>query len=110
MSSAIPISSLDGSQVGTANQTRRFGKTEDTVGMIWNMLANFPSCWVLDADGKPASWILTYESCAMGMLYTLPEHRGEGYAKVPFSTMASTHSGLASTLLRRGERGLLQAF
>ncbi len=56
--------------------------------MIRNMLAHLPSCCVLDAEGKPVSWILTYASCAMGMLYTLPEHRGKGYAKVLVSTMA----------------------
>lgn len=56
--------------------------------MIRNMIANFPSCCVLDAEGKPVSWILTYASLAMGMLYTLPEHRGKGYAKAVISTMA----------------------
>lgn len=56
--------------------------------MIRNMLAHFPSHCVLDAEGKPVSWILTYTSCAMGMLYTLPEHRGKGYAKVLVSAMA----------------------
>lgn len=70
------------------NQTWKFGKNEDAVTMIWNMLANFPSCCVLDAEGKPASWILTYASCMMGILYTLPEHRGKGYAKVLISAMA----------------------
>lgn len=56
--------------------------------MMRNMLANFPSCCVLDADAKPVSWILTYATCAMGILYTLPEHRGKGYAKVLVSAMA----------------------
>lgn len=56
--------------------------------MIHNMIANFPSCCVLGAERKPVSWILTYQSCAMGMLYTLPEHRGKGYAKVLISAMA----------------------
>lgn len=56
--------------------------------MIRNMIANFPSCCVLDSEGTPVSWMLTYASCAMGMLYTLPEHRGKGYAKVVICSMA----------------------
>lgn len=56
--------------------------------MIRNMVTNFPSCCVLDLEGKPVSWILTYASCALGMLYTLPEHRGKGYAKVLINSMA----------------------
>ena len=56
--------------------------------MIRNMLASYPSCCVLDADAKPVAWILTYMSCAMGMLYTLPEHRRKGYAKILISAMA----------------------
>lgn len=58
------------------------------------MISNFPSYCVLDADGRPVSWILTYDSCAMGMLYTLPEHRGKGYAKVLISSMAKRHQAL----------------
>ncbi|XP_059215558.1 glycine N-acyltransferase-like [Centropristis striata] len=86
-SSGISLSSLDESHVGFVNQTWKFGDNA-AVRMIRNMLANFPSCCVLDAEGKPVSWILTYASCAMGMLHTLPEHRGKGYAKVLVSTMA----------------------
>lgn len=66
----------------------KFGQEKDSVRMIRNMVANFPSCCVLDADGQPVSWILTYTSCAMGLLYTVPEHRGKGYAKVLVSSMA----------------------
>lgn len=56
--------------------------------MIRNMIVNFPSFCVLDEQGQPVSWILTYASCAMGMLYTLPEHRGKGYAKMVSIAMA----------------------
>nr|XP_046258032.1 glycine N-acyltransferase-like protein 3 [Scatophagus argus] len=87
-SSGISLSSLDESHVGMVNQTWKFSKNMEAVRMIRNMLANFPSCCVLDTEAKPVSWILTYSSCAMGMLYTLPEHRGKGYAKVLVSTMA----------------------
>ncbi|KAM9344809.1 glycine N-acyltransferase-like [Symphorus nematophorus] len=87
-SSGISLSSLDESHVGLVNQAWKFAKNDEAVRMIRNMLANFPSCCVLDAEAKPVSWILTYSSGAMGMLYTLPEHRGKGYAKVVVSAMA----------------------
>ncbi|XP_040906421.1 glycine N-acyltransferase-like protein 3 isoform X2 [Toxotes jaculatrix] len=87
-SSGISLSSLDESHIGLVNQTWKFGKDEMALRMIRNMTVHFPSCCVLDAERKPVSWILTYASCAMGMLYTLPEHRGKGYAKVLVSTLA----------------------
>ncbi|XP_028279359.1 glycine N-acyltransferase-like [Parambassis ranga] len=87
-SSGISLSSLDESHVDLVNQMWKFGKDQVAVRMIQNMIINFPSCCVLDAEGQPVSWILTYASCAMGMLYTQPEHRGKGYAKVLVSTMA----------------------
>ncbi|XP_028279356.1 glycine N-acyltransferase-like [Parambassis ranga] len=87
-SSGISLSSLDESHIGLVNQMWKFGKDQVAVRMIQNMIINFPSCCVLDAEGQPVSWILTYASCAMGMLYTQPEHRGKGYAKVLVSTMA----------------------
>ncbi|XP_047207543.1 glycine N-acyltransferase isoform X2 [Girardinichthys multiradiatus] len=91
--SGICLNSLDESHLDLVNQTWTFGKNQGAAGMIRNMVLNFPSCCVLDADGRPVSWILTYVSCALGMLYTLPEHRGKGYAKVLISSMAKRLSG-----------------
>ncbi|XP_008281706.1 glycine N-acyltransferase [Stegastes partitus] len=93
-SSRISLSSLDESHIGLVNDTWKFGKYEGAVGMIRSMISKFPSCCVLGADGRPVSWILTYDSCAMGMLYTVPEHRGKGYAKVLISSMAKRHHAL----------------
>lgn len=76
------------------NQTWKFGKDDVAVGLIRNMIANFPSCCVLDAEGKPVSWILTYPYCAIGMLYTLPEHRRKGYAKILVSSLAKRNHAL----------------
>ncbi|XP_030297605.1 glycine N-acyltransferase [Sparus aurata] len=87
-SSGISLSSLDESHIGVVNQTWKFAESDGSVRMIRNMLASYPSCCVLDADAKPVAWILTYMSCAMGMLYTLPEHRQKGYAKILISAMA----------------------
>ncbi|XP_041646274.1 glycine N-acyltransferase-like [Cheilinus undulatus] len=87
-SSRISLSSLNESHISLVNQTWKFGESEISISMIRNMVTNFPSCCVLDAKGKPVAWILVYGSCAMGMLYTLPEHRGKGYAKVLICSMA----------------------
>lgn len=93
-SSGISVSSLDESHIGLVCQTWKFGRNEGALRMIQNMVANFPSCCVLDADGKPVSWILTYTSCAIGMLYTQPEHRGKGYAKVVVNSIARRNHAL----------------
>ncbi|KAF7657389.1 hypothetical protein LDENG_00028140 [Lucifuga dentata] len=87
-STGISLSSLDESHIGLVNQMWKFGKEEESVRMIQNMITNFPSCCILDLNKQPVAWILTYASCAMGMLYTLPEHRGKGFAKLLVSVMA----------------------
>ncbi|XP_029376424.1 glycine N-acyltransferase-like protein 3 [Echeneis naucrates] len=87
-SSGISLGSLDESHLDLLNQTWKFGKGGAAKNMIRNMIVNFPSCCVLDADRKPVSWILTYSRCGMGMLHTLPEHRLKGYAKVVTITLA----------------------
>ena len=89
ISSKVSVGSLDESHTALVNKTWSFGQGEDSVRMIQEMLINFPSCCVLDEETQqPVAWILTYTSCAMGMLYTLPGHRGKGYAKVLISSMA----------------------
>ncbi|PWA25852.1 hypothetical protein CCH79_00001483, partial [Gambusia affinis] len=92
-SSGICLSSLDESHIDLVNQTWKFGNNEGAARMIHDMVTNFPSCCILDPEGKPVSWILTYMCCALGMLYTLPEHRGKGYAKALISSMAKKFCG-----------------
>ncbi|XP_041646271.1 glycine N-acyltransferase-like protein 3 isoform X2 [Cheilinus undulatus] len=87
-SSRITLSSLDESHISLVNQTWTLGKSDESLHMIRSMVTNFPSCCVLDAEGKPVAWILVYSICAMGMLHTLPEHREKGYAKVLICSMA----------------------
>lgn len=70
------------------NKTWKFGGNEQGYRNIQNLISNFPTCCVMDSQGQPVAWILAYDYCAMGILYTLPEHRGRGYAKVLVSTMA----------------------
>ncbi|XP_014193591.1 glycine N-acyltransferase-like protein 3 [Haplochromis burtoni] len=82
------ISSLNLSHVDLVNKTWKFGGDEKGYRTIENLISNFPSCCITDSQGQPVSWILVYDYCALGMLYTLPEHRGKGYAKIVISTLA----------------------
>lgn len=77
----LRVSSLNESHSALVNSTWKFAMGECSEQFIRNMILHFPSSCVLDSEGRPVSWILTYASCAMGMLYTLPEHRQKGYAK-----------------------------
>lgn len=85
---ASRVSSLDLSHVDVVNKTWKFGGDEKGYNNIKNLITNFPSCCITDEQGQPVSWVLLYDYCAMGFLYTMPEHRGKGHAKVLISTMA----------------------
>lgn len=82
------ISSLKLSHVDLVNNTWKFGGNEKGYNHVKYLISNFPSRCITDEQGQPVSWVLLYDYCAMGLLYTLPEHRGKGYAKVLVSTMA----------------------
>ncbi|XP_042562535.1 glycine N-acyltransferase-like protein 3, partial [Clupea harengus] len=87
-SSTVAISSLDESHISLVNKTWKFGEGEHSVEFIKNMIRYLPTCCVLDTDGQPVAWVLTYAYCALGMLYTQPEHRGKGYAKILISAIS----------------------
>lgn len=82
------LTSLDQSHVDLVNNTWKYGGNERGYRNIKNLITNFHSCCIKDEQGQPVSWILSYDYCAIGILYTLPEHRGKGYAKVLVSAMA----------------------
>ncbi|KAJ8248621.1 hypothetical protein GJAV_G00243970 [Gymnothorax javanicus] len=82
------LSSLDEAHLDLVKGTWKFSEGRDLSRMIRNMICNFPSCCLLDEDGMPVAWILTYPTGAMGLLYTVPEHRGKGCAKILISTLA----------------------
>ncbi|KAK5612293.1 hypothetical protein CRENBAI_016281 [Crenichthys baileyi] len=81
------ISSLNLSHIDIVNKTWKFGGDEKGYRNIKNLISDFPTCCIMDTQGEPVAWILVYDYCAMGILYTLPEHRGKGYAKVLISNM-----------------------
>lgn len=83
----LKISSLNSSHVDLVNNTWKFGGNSTGYITIENFIKNFPSTCITDEHDQPVAWILMYDYCAMGLLYTLPEHRGKGYAKVLISSM-----------------------
>ncbi|KAJ0066741.1 hypothetical protein NL108_002329, partial [Boleophthalmus pectinirostris] len=80
--------SLDVSNIDLVNNTWKFGGNEQGYRKINKLISNFPSFCIKDEQGQPVSWILVYDYCAVGILYTVPEHRGKGYAKVLVSALA----------------------
>ncbi|XP_060895405.1 glycine N-acyltransferase-like protein 3 [Labrus mixtus] len=82
------VSPLAPSHAELVNQNWKFGGSEQGFRNIQNLISSFPSCCITDGQGQPVSWILMYDYCAMGILYTLPGHRGKGYAKVLICSMA----------------------
>lgn len=82
------MSSLNESHIPVVNETWKFGKGEYSVKFLKNIIRYFPTCCILNENSQPVAWILTYNYCAMGMLYTQPDHRRKGYAKLLISTMS----------------------
>ncbi|KPP80040.1 hypothetical protein Z043_100343 [Scleropages formosus] len=65
------------------NATWTFGGDEQGFRNIKNLIERFPTCCIVDEKGQPVSWVLVCNYCTMGMLYTVPEHRGEGLRQAP---------------------------
>ncbi|XP_048392048.1 glycine N-acyltransferase-like protein 3 [Stegostoma tigrinum] len=84
---ASRISPLDMSHAEIVNRNWKFGTDDNGLKFVKNIIANFPSYCILDETDNPVSWLLTYPYGAMGLLYTLPEHRRKGYAKLLVTKM-----------------------
>ncbi|XP_056108948.1 glycine N-acyltransferase-like protein 3 [Rhinichthys klamathensis goyatoka] len=82
------VSVLNESHANVVNKTWKFGGDDKGYRNILNLISHFPTCCITDENNQPVSWVLLYDYCAIGMLYTLPEHRGKGYAKTLVTTMA----------------------
>ncbi|XP_047668152.1 glycine N-acyltransferase-like isoform X2 [Tachysurus fulvidraco] len=85
---SFQVSSVKESHAALINSKWDWGTGERTETLIRNMIRNFPSYCVLDSEGRPVSWVLSYPSCVMGPIYTLPEHRQKGYAKALVTILA----------------------
>ncbi|XP_030628627.1 glycine N-acyltransferase-like protein 3 [Chanos chanos] len=71
------------------DSTWKCGGDRNSYNTVSNYISNYPSfCVMREGDTQPVSWILLHQHCALGLLYTLPEHRGRGYAKLLVSIMA----------------------
>lgn len=89
VSNASPrLSSLDESHAELVNKTWSFGGTEISYRSVKNYIQNFPNFCILDESGSPVAWILLYQHCALGLLYTLPECRRKGWARVLVTVMS----------------------
>lgn len=82
------ITVLNESHADVVNKTWKFGGDDKGYRNVLHLISHFPTCCITDENNQPVSWVLLYDYCAMGMLYTLPEHRGKGYAKALVTTMA----------------------
>ncbi|KAG7334396.1 hypothetical protein KOW79_002803 [Hemibagrus wyckioides] len=85
---SFQASSVKESHAALINSKWKVGMSELTEPLIRGMIRNFPSCCVLDSEGRPVSCLLTYPSCTMGVMYTLPEYRQKGYAKALSTILA----------------------
>ncbi|KAK7938971.1 hypothetical protein WMY93_002297 [Mugilogobius chulae] len=69
---------------------------------------NFPSCCIKDEQDRPVSWILMYDYGAVGILYTVPEHRRKGYAKFCCALLQPPSSRRGASADGGSNPGLLQ--
>uniref|UniRef100_K7FAA2 Glycine N-acyltransferase-like protein n=1 Tax=Pelodiscus sinensis TaxID=13735 RepID=K7FAA2_PELSI len=85
---AVKLSSLDVSHVDLLNETWRFGGNEKSRKYLASLIRKFPSACLLDATGRPVSWLASDAFGALTHAYTLPQHRGHGYNRVLSNVMA----------------------
>ncbi|TSN48512.1 Prosaposin [Bagarius yarrelli] len=84
---SVQVSPIQESHAALINNTWKFGNGEVTEPLIRSMIRMLPSYCVLDTEGRPVSWVLTHVSSEIGVMYTLPEHRGKGFAKAVTTTL-----------------------
>ncbi|XP_056590781.1 glycine N-acyltransferase-like protein 3 [Triplophysa dalaica] len=78
------------------NSTWKYGGDANSYNSVLNYITHNPSVCIVEEDrSEPVSWLLLYQHCALGLLYTLPQHRRKGYAKLLVSIMSQN-------LLERG--------
>lgn len=71
------------------NQTWKHGGTQNSLNSVLRYIFLHPSlCVVRAGEMSPVAWLLLYHHAALGLLYTLPQHRNQGYAKLLVSSMS----------------------
>ncbi|XP_026131740.1 glycine N-acyltransferase-like protein 3 [Carassius auratus] len=92
----LRLTPLRAAHAHLVNSTWKYGGDSNSYNSVLNYITHNPSLCVLEEGGtEPVSWLLVYQHAALGLLYTLPQHRRKGYAKLLVSVMAKT-------LLERG--------
>ncbi|KAL0964822.1 hypothetical protein UPYG_G00329470 [Umbra pygmaea] len=82
------ITSLNESHIELVNKAWMFGGDGPSYRTIKHLISHYPTGCITDDQGQPVCWMLLYDYCAMGMMYTLPEHRGQGLAKALVISMS----------------------
>ncbi|XP_035260657.1 glycine N-acyltransferase-like protein 3 isoform X2 [Anguilla anguilla] len=70
------------------NSTWKYGSSKCSYNSIVSYISNYPSLCVTAEDGTPVSWLLMSHHGTLGLLYTSPEHRRKGHARLLVTTMA----------------------
>ncbi|KAK9966904.1 hypothetical protein ABG768_003986 [Culter alburnus] len=95
-SAGLRFSPLSEAQAHLVNSTWKYGGDRNSYNSVLNYISHNPSLCVIEEGGtEPVSWLLVYQHAALGLLYTLPQHRRKGYAKLLVSI-------LGKSLLERG--------
>ncbi|MBN3309266.1 GLYL3 protein, partial [Amia calva] len=84
----LSLSQLCPCHAELVNKNWKYGGDRNSYNSVVSYISHHPSFCLLDESGKPVSWVLLYRHSALGLLYTLPEHRRKGYAKLLVKVMS----------------------
>ncbi|XP_073682351.1 glycine N-acyltransferase-like protein 3 [Garra rufa] len=88
-SAGLRVAPLSAAHAHLVNSTWKYGGDRNSYNSVLNYITHNPSLCVIEEGGtEPVSWLLVYQHAALGLLYTLPQHRRKGYAKLLVSMMA----------------------
>ncbi|KAJ8366092.1 hypothetical protein SKAU_G00149230 [Synaphobranchus kaupii] len=85
---ASGLSTLTTAHAEMVNSVWKYESSKSSYNSVVSYISNYPSLCVTAEDGTPLSWLLLYHHGALGRLYTVPEHRRKGHARLLLSTMA----------------------
>ncbi|XP_067287907.1 glycine N-acyltransferase-like protein 3 [Pseudorasbora parva] len=95
-SAGLRVTPLSTAHAHLVNSTWKYGGDGNSYNSVLNYISHNPSLCVMEEGGtEPVSWLLVYQHAALGLLYTLPQHRRKGHGR-------SLVSLIAKLLLERG--------